>query len=179
LGIKFFHVLSHCFCTKLPVASYHVGKFTQILIMNSQRQETFITRVGPTQWCGHYNPCVSNFETIAPNQEYILGWGGPNWWTPWHLRVKKVLKMSTIQNGCIPKTNTYSKNLGYVLLYTTSYDNQLFKCLLNLGICIKSVWSNGGLLWHGCLGNITIFLLFMTIKYKKNIYIYIYIQWNY
>jgi hypothetical protein len=54
--------------------------------------------------------------------------------------------MSTIQNGCIPKTNTYSKNLGYVLLYTISSDNQLFKYLLNLDICIKSVWSNGGLL---------------------------------
>ncbi len=54
--------------------------------------------------------------------------------------------MNTIQHSCIPKTNTYNKNLGYVLLYTTNYDNQLFKCLLNLDRCIKSAWSNGGLL---------------------------------
>jgi hypothetical protein len=78
--------------------------------------------------------------------------------------------MGTIEHGSIPKTNTYSKNLGYVLLYTTNYDNQLFKCLLNLDRCIKSVSSNGGLLWHGCLGNIAIFVLVMNIKYM-NIYI--------
>jgi hypothetical protein len=117
--------------------------------------------------------CVKFWNNCS--QPRVLGGGGPNCWTPWHLRVKKVLKMSTIEHGCIPKTHTYNKNLGYVLFYTTNYDNQLFKCLLNLDKCIKSVLSNGGLFWHGCLGNITIFVLFMNIKYKIifhwNIYI--------
>jgi hypothetical protein len=44
-------------------------QLANFLITSSQKQETLIARLSSIQWHDNYNPCITNFETIAHIQE--------------------------------------------------------------------------------------------------------------
>jgi len=69
-NVKNFNLLLHQCCIELPRSSYHVGQLTIFFITSTQRQESLIPRVGPTQWgkkipeCSNFFGHVGNFKLL-------------------------------------------------------------------------------------------------------------------
>jgi len=93
LGNKTSYWLSHCYCTESPKNSYRVGQLRKNSVISSQRQETLITRAGPTQWRDNYNPMYVKFWNHCSQRRNTGHWRTKLWNHPtmdsgvqlWHM----------------------------------------------------------------------------------------------